>query len=665
MQLFPYKPRKNQIAIMENIKNTLEQHTDIIFESGTGSGKTICTVTSTLEFALKNDKRVIYTTRTNAQQRQVIQELKTINKHKSKYDGILGVGIQGRGNMCLLAQNNPDFKKGSSEELSRLCSYEKKKARSTDEKNSGCIYYRNFIDKKEKVENILNWFKKTIPTVEEFTERCNKDQICPYELNKFLVKDAKILVVPYIYIFNFTIRNLLFDWLAVPEEDIILVVDEAHNLPEYIRELFSAQLSKFMLKNCIFETEKFGDPSIVGGRYQVSQFCQTLLDIIVDLSDTYIHGFMEDGIKKNNIENRDAFLPSDEFEIEILHRLNITSKNLDEIIDDLIAYGEKIQDYRQKNNKLPRSFLHKIGVFLEFWMNIDSKLYSKLIVDEEMGRNPRIEAYCLDPSIGTDIMKRFHATVHMSGTLEPIEEYRDSLGFSEDTTLVNYPTTFPSKNRKIFYVNDVTTKYSELSKNKKIYQKMEQYVSSICKTFPLNTMVFFPSFNTLSQFRKIVDTKEFSGSLFVEEQKMSQYALMGLISEFKECGDDFENSATLFSVMGGRISEGMDFPAQQLEIAIIVGIPYPKPSARQRSLQRYYDLKFRKGWEYTVEAPAARKLLQSIGRLIRDENDRGVAVILDNRAPRFKKYIKDLCISKDLLLDIRNFMVSNQFGVED
>jgi DNA excision repair protein ERCC-2 len=108
--------------------------------------------------------------------------------------------------------------------------------------------------------------------------------------------------------------------------------------------------------------------------------------------------------------------------------------------------------------------------------------------------------------------------------------------------------------------------------------------------------------------------------------------------------------------MGGRISEGMDFPAEELEIALIVGIPYPKPSARQRALQQYYDIKFRKGWEYIVEAPTARKLLQSIGRLIRDEKDKGVAVILDKRAPRFKKYIKDLKESKDPFNEIKSFM---------
>ncbi len=82
-------------------------------------------------------------------------------------------------------------------------------------------------------------------------------------------------------------------------------------------------------------------------------------------------------------------------------------------------------------------------------------------------------------------------------------------------------------------------------------------------------------------------------------------------------------------------------------------------------MQQYYDIKFRKGWEYTVEAPTARKLLQSIGRLIRDEKDRGVAVILDNRAPRFKKYIRDIDESKNLMEDIRKFMDVQSISVKD
>jgi len=654
MALFPYTPRKNQNAIMQTINRILSERKDLVFESGTGSGKTICALSSALKFAIENNKKIIYTTRTNAQQRQVIIELREIRtKNKELKEDLFGVGMQGRSNMCILARKNPDLSTGSSEELSRYCSREKKKAKNNQKK--GCLYYRGFLNENKNKE-AKKWFKEKLPTAEEFTEYCAQKQICPYELNKQLIRESKIVVVPYIYVFDLMIRNMLFDSMSCPEEDMILIVDEAHNLPDYIRDLYSAELSMYNLNNCILESEKYGNPSMLDGRFSVKSFCETLVEILRDLRDTYVYCILEDGIRKGSVKQNDAFIPSHEFETEILSRLSITSKSLHDIVGDLIAYGEKIQEYREKEGKLPRSYLHKLGLFLDFWINLEMDQYAKLVVDAKQGKNPRIESYCLDPSVGAKIICDFHASVHMSGTLEPLEEYRDSTGLSELTELVSYPSPFPKKNRKVFFVKDVTTKYSEILKDDRIVDHMIDYVRDICNFFPHNTMVFFPSFNVMSMFRRNDDLSNLERCVYFEEQKMSQSALMDLVSDFKEHGNSSNDSAALFSVMGGRISEGMDFPAEELEIAVIVGIPYPKPTARQRGLRRYYDIKFNKGWEYTVEAPTARKLLQSIGRLIRDENDRGVAVILDHRATRFKRYIRDLRESKNLTKDIKDFM---------
>jgi DNA excision repair protein ERCC-2 len=555
--------------------------------------------------------------------------------------------------MCLLTRNNSELSKGTSEELSRFCSSEKKKTK--NEPSEGCRFYRSFLNK-EKTDKTKQWFKKNLPTAEEFIEYCEKQSICPYEINKVLIKESNLIVVPYVYVFDLMIRNMLLDALGIPENDIILVVDEAHNLPDYIRDLYSSQLSLFMLSSCSLEAEKYGDPSMLDGRVTVSGFCKMLESIASDLRDTYVYAILENGIRTGVVKNSDAFIPSHEFETEIISRLKITSKNLHDIISDLTAYGEKIQEYRQKEGKLPRSFLHSLGVFLDFWMSLEMEQYVKLIVDAGGGNNPCVEAYCLDPSVGTEILSCFHSTIHMSGTLEPLEEYRDSLGLPEKTELVSFPSSFPKENRRVFFVDDVSTKYEDIIKDDDMVNRMINHVTNVCNNFPKNTMVFFPSFNVMNMFRSSDNINKINRSVFFEEQKMSQSALMDLVSDFKEYGNVENEGAALFSVMGGRISEGMDFPAEQLEIALIVGIPYPKPTARQRGLQRYYDIKFRKGWEYTVEAPTARKLLQSIGRLIRDEKDRGIAVILDRRAPRFKKYIQDLEESKDLLKDIKSFI---------
>jgi len=639
---------------MQTINRTLEDRRHLVFESGTGSGKTICVLSATLEYALQNGKKIVYTTRTNAQQRQVILEIRSIReKNPDLKDNLTGVGMQGRANMCLLARNNSELSKGTSEELSRFCSSEKKKTKNAP--SEGCRFYRSFLNK-DKTDKTKQWFKKNLPTAEEFIEYCEKQSICPYEINKVLIKESNLVVVPYVYVFDLMIRNMLLDALGVSENDIILVVDEAHNLPDYIRDLYSSKLSLFMLTSCSLEAEKYGDPSMLDGRVTVSGFCKMLESIASDLRDTYVYAILENGIRTGVVKNSDAFIPSHEFETEIISRLKITSKNLHDIISDLTAYGEKIQEYRQKEGKLPRSFLHSLGVFLDFWMSLEMEQYVKLIVDAGGGNNPCVEAYCLDPSVGTEILSCFHSTIHMSGTLEPLEEYRDSLGLPEKTELVSFPSSFPKENRRVLFVDDVSTKYEDIIKDDDMVNRMINHVTTVCNNFPKNTMVFFPSFNVMNMFRSSDNINKINRSVFFEEQKMSQSALMDLVSDFKEYGNVENEGAALFSVMGGRISEGMDFPAEQLEIALIVGIPYPKPTARQRGLQRYYDIKFRKGWEYTVEAPTARKLLQSIGRLIRDEKDRGIAVILDRRAPRFKKYIQDLEESKDLLKDIKSFI---------
>ena len=638
---------------MHNIRNNLTSGKNFVFESGTGSGKTICVLSSTLQYALENNKKILYTTRTNAQQRQVIVELRAIQK-KTGDKRIFGVGMQGRSNMCLLAREDPDIGNGTSEELSKFCSNQKKLAASN--KNKGCKYYRNYIGDKQKIDSIVEWTKNNLPTAEEFIEFCEKKVVCPYEINKMMIREAVVVVVPYVYVFDKAIRIMLFDWLSVSDDDIILIVDEAHNLPNYIRDLFSAQLSMWMLNSCVLEAKKFGDPKLSGGKVSVSKFCKMLIEIISVLRDTYVYGILENGIRTNAYVKNDAFIPSHELESEIMSRLKITSKTLHDIVSDLAAYGEKIQEYQQKEGKLPRSYLHKLGAFLEFWIHVEMDQYIKLVVDASGGKNPHIEAYCLDPSIGTGIINEFHSSIHMSGTLEPLEEYRDSLGLSKETELVFYPSPFSKENRKIFFVKDVTTRYDEITRDKKIVPRMWQHITDICNTFPKNIMVCFPSFNTLSLFQNKGSFDDIKRCLYVEEQSMSQSDLMDLVTSFKSCGLENGSGAALFSVMGGRISEGMDFPAEQLEIAVIVGIPYPKPTARQRGLQKYYDFKFGKGWEYTVNAPAARKLLQSIGRLIRDENDRGVAVILDKRAPRFSQYIRDMRESKDILDDIHMFM---------
>ena len=125
------------------------------------------------------------------------------------------------------------------------------------------------------------------------------------------------------------------------------------------------------------------------------------------------------------------------------------------------------------------------------------------------------------------------------------------------------------------------------------------------------------------------------------------------VSQFR-----LSEGSILFAITGGRISEGLDFPDKDMEMAILVGIPYPKPTARQEALRRYYDMRFGNGWERSSKIPAMRKMRQAIGRLIRSGTDRGAAVILDRRTFNLEEIKAEP--TDDLCGEVARFFASGQ-----
>jgi len=253
----------------------------------------------------------------------------------------------------------------------------------------------------------------------------------------------------------------------------------------------------------------------------------------------------------------------------------------------------------------------------------------------------------LDPSNVTSVLNSCHSSIHQSATLEPLDEYRDSIGLPYDAEKEIFPSPFPEENRALFYLDGITTRYEDMQREDGMKDKLREELNTILSMVDRNTVVFFPSYRLMEDITKTIELE--GKNFFIEKQGMKQSELMGMVNEFKNKG------GILFSVIGGRISEGMDFPGKQLEVAAVVGIPYPKPTARQKGLKHYYDMKFNKGWEYTVKAPAVRKILQATGRLVRSENDFGVSVILDERTIHFKKYLEGLTLVEDVEKEIKEF----------
>ncbi|MFO7618662.1 MAG: ATP-dependent DNA helicase [Thermoplasmata archaeon] len=607
--LFPYEPRGNQKIIMEHIAAALERRGHIIAESGTGSGKTICSLAPALDYAIANEKKVLYLTRTNSQQKQVIIELRKINQ-KSK---VFGIGMQGRQNVCPLLGERPDLKSGSAEELSKVCGDLKK---ASVDGGNGCKFFSELLD--FEMEPLKKKVAEEIPTVEDFMEMCRPLGICPYEANKLLLKDAMVVTAPYIYFFSPAIRRALLDWMKVHISDLIVIIDEAHNLADYARELHSRELSARALELSSQEAAEIGNPRLTEA-LDISGACALFGEVL-------------DSTAKEYVIDEDGLVPPSEIEEQLMSRLRSTSREVQLMLMNMVTHGDIIRETRRKQGKLPRSHIFKAASFMQDWMALEESEYAKLVCG---GENPMLEAYCLNPALATGILRECHTSIHLSGTIAPIAEYRDSIGLPEDTDCLMLPSPFSKDNRMILYSDDLTTRFETLAIDKEMLPRMKALIRETLEEIPRNTILFFPSFALMSEFSGIAS--DLGRDVYFEQQGMTQDELMTTVANFK-----LSHAAVMYAVMGGRISEGIDFPDRELELAILVGIPFPKPNAKQKALLNYYDRRFGKGWEYTVKAPTIRKMMQSIGRLLRRETDRGVAMVLDSRMVQFKAEVPEI-----------------------
>ncbi len=627
--IFPYSPRPGQDRLSGLVSSACSDRAHLVVESGTGTGKTVCALSACVEFCKNRGKKILYVTRTNSQQKQVMVELRQIAEREK----VFGVALQGRKNMCPLARIDSELSQGNPEELSKVCS--EKKARVLRGDDGACKFYATTVS--EDLVPVMRYARDELPTAEEFTAYCIDRQLCPYEVAKLHVPAADVVAAPYIMFFDRFIRHALLDWMACSPSDIVLIVDEAHNLPAYARELESAQLSEIGLKLAEKEVDEFGDPEIAEGT--------SLRDLVMMLEE------LLDKTVEEYLIDEDGIIPQTHIEEELMFRTRLTSRGLTGLLGQAINFGEMVRDNRKLSGRLPRSYVHGTAGFLVFWQGLEEAEYVKLITKYESTK--AFEAYCLDASLAAKPIQECHASIHMSGTLKPLDEYRDSIGLPKDARLADVPSPFPKENRLVLYVDDVTTKYEDIERDESMVERIGEHISHLISDVRRSTIVFYPSYALMQKVSRETTAASFGRTVLYEQKAMGQGEFMKVVNDFKLS----PGGAVLHAISGGRVSEGMDFPGAELELAIIAGIPYPKPTSKQRALQHFCEIRFGMGWEHAVKAPTARKLQQAIGRLIRSETDRGVAVILDRRAVQFKDTV-DARKSDDPASDVQEFFES-------
>lgn len=645
--------RPGQDEILRAVAESTRRGGALLVDAATGTGKTVATLAPLLEHAEAADHRILYLVRTHAQEIQVLAEARAIARRAEL--PMLAVGLEGRQRRCLLLEGTSEIRGATAEEHGKLCADRKRATERSFASGlpfveptempelpeggpvdlvdlDGCAYYATVLQ--ADLDRLAERFRERPSTPSEFDAYCRQENLCPYELTKKLAARARLVTAPYAFFFHPQIRAALFRWMGAEPGRIDLVVDEAHNLPDQLRELASVSLAQETVRRARSELAERGDFQLPEGPGAARFF-----EVVGQVLDELVNQFAPE---------EDGILPPGALEEGLLTAFGGTSLRLDTWLGQLVSWGEAVREERRSRRRLPRSWVHTAAVTLLSWPRLEPPQYVKVVC-----RTPRkaVEAYALDAAGPAEAIRACHLSVHLSGTLAPLEEYRDALGFDATTRLLTVPAQFPKEHRLLFFDASVSTRFEELAADPSAIPRLADRLAAILEDLPVKTAIFFPSFELMDRVLAAGLASALPASAVVESRRTPMGDLWQSIEGLKkERGAGF-----LLGVTGGRIAEGVDFPGEELEAVVIVGLPYPKPTAKREALRRYRDSQGGHGWEYMVEAPAQRALLQSLGRMIRSENDRGIGIILDHRAPRFAAALPGLQPLKDLSETSRRF----------
>jgi DNA excision repair protein ERCC-2 len=613
--LFPFsKIRQSQDELIKFIYENMQNGRHSVVHAPTGLGKTAAILSIVVPYALENNLKVFFLTSRQTQHKIVTDTLEQIiQEHNLKFGA---VSIIGKKWLCL----QPNVSKLKSKDFHEYC-----KALITDHQ---CNFYENF----RKGEGLSKEAAKTLAKLNEqvlITQQLimegRQTMICPYELSIASAKNAKVIIGDYGYIFNPSIRDTVLKKLDIELGQCIVVVDEAHNLPKRIKDLSSSYLTSIMVERAIKEAKKFHP--------EISVFIQQIGDILKDYSAKIQHdtaAFTKDASQGNPYKSPFGNNGSMGGKMGLSNEKYITRKEFydkinkikdyDELTSQLLVVGDAVREAQTI------SYVGSIGGFLEEWIKEDEG-FTRIVSVNMFGRDPTISVSyrCLDPSlISHKVFADSHNAILMSGTLSPPEMYKDLLGVENASTKI-FQSPFPQENRLSLIIPKTSTKYTE--RNEAQYQEIAKICSEIINSVPGNSALFFPSYALRDTIGNYIMHKS-KKTIFFEEKNMDKAQKEELLEKFRSYRS---HGAALLAVVRGSFGEGIDYPGDDLKCVVIVGLPLQKPDLETQALINYYDRRFGKGLTYGYIAPALTETVQSGGRCIRTETDRGAIIFLDER----------------------------------
>ena len=566
---FPFPYRKGQRDLAVSVYRTILRKKKLFIQAPTGVGKTISTVFPAVKAVGEElGEKIFYLTAKTITRTVAEQAFETLREQNLKFKVIT---LTAKEKICFCEETscNPD----------------------------DCPYAKGHFDRvNDAVYELL--MQEDVMSREVLEAQARKHKVCPFEMALDVSTWVDGVICDYNYVFDPDARLRRF-FAEGGAGGYLFLIDEAHNLVERGRQMYSAELCK----EDFLSVKKL----VKGEAPRFAKRLEACNKILLAM--------------KKECENYKVLDNISHFGIQLMNVLSETDRYLEECVDKEVR-ETVVEFYFQV-----RSFL-----------NIYDGLDENYVVYTEYQENGRfvLKLFCVNPAANLQkCLDKGNSAVFFSATLLPIQYYKRLLSTEKDNYAVYIDSSFDTKKRLLMNGVDVSTRYT--MRSREMYQRYATYIFRVVKAKMGNYLIFFPSYRFMEdvyqEFTQLLASDEEEMELVIQQKHMDEEERENFLRAF-EMGR--EKSLIGFGVLGGIFSEGIDLTNEKLIGTLIIGTGLPQVCNEREILKNYFDQKGLYGFDYAYRYPGMNKVLQAAGRVIRTEDDRGVILLLDERFQREK-----------------------------
>ena len=559
---FPFSYRKGQREMVTGVYHAVSSKKQIFVQAPTGVGKTMSSVFPAVRAVGEGKGEMIFYLTAKTITRTVAQDAFEILRQR----GLL-------------------FQTVTITAKEKLCCCEKPEC--TPEK---CPYAKGHFDRVNEAVYEL-WTSEQFFSREKIIAQAEKFKVCPFEMCLDLSLWVDGVICDYNYVFDPNVHLKRFFGENVSGEYIFLI-DEAHNLVERGREMYSASLAR----EDIVEVRKFIKPYSPKLYRVLGRVAKQLLELKKESDPCLV------------MENTGT-LPLTLLQVQGEMDRLLEEPPSQEVVDGILELYFDIRDF----------------------LNISELTDENYVIYGAAGEDGkyRVHLYCVNPAANLqEYLSKGRSAVFFSATLIPMQYYRSLLSTREDDYGIYVRSPFDQKNRRILICADVSSRYTRRGYGE--YRKIAEYIARMAWQKKGNYMVFFPSYRLMEDVFHVYE-EEFSSDwvrCICQTSSMNEREREEFLEEFK---DQKEETLLGFCIMGGIFSEGIDLMGDRLIGAAIIGTGLPQVSLERELLKQYYDKRGECGFNHAYRYPGMNKVLQAAGRVIRTREDKGTILLMDER----------------------------------